>query len=83
MTNANRTALIHNRFDPASQRLLVEAVRVEARKMRAEAIRDWFRRAAGFVYRTIAGTGQIVRRIVQGLVQGSSHRTGKSFDWEM
>ncbi|MGH8729762.1 MAG: hypothetical protein ACREV9_16755 [Burkholderiales bacterium] len=70
-------------MDPASQRLLVEAVLVEARRMRAEAIRDWLRQAASFVYRTIVSTAQIVRRIIQGLVQGSGHRTGKSLDWEM
>ena len=52
MRNANRTPLIHSRLDPASQRLLVEAVLVEARRMRSEAIRDWLRRAASFVYRT-------------------------------
>jgi hypothetical protein len=51
--------------------------------MRAEAIRDLLRQAAGFVYRTIAGAAQIVRRIIQGLVQGSGHRTGKSFNWDM
>jgi hypothetical protein len=81
MTNAKRTPLIHNRLDPVSQRLLVEAVLVEARRMRAEAIRDLLRRAAGFIYRTIADTAQIVRKIVQGLVRGS--RNGKSFAREM
>jgi hypothetical protein len=83
MPNANRTPLTHSRLDPASQRFLVEAVLVEARRMRAEAIRDLLRQAAGFVYRTIAGAAQIVRRIIQGLVQGSGHRTGKSFNWDM
>ena len=83
MTNAKRTPLIHNRLDPVSQRLLVEAVLVEARRMRAEAIRDLLRRAAGFIYRTIADTAQIVRKIVQGLVRGSAHRNGRSFAREM
>ena len=83
MRNANRTPLIHSRLDPTSQRLLVEAVRVEARRMRAEAIRDLLRRAAGFIYRTITDTAQIVRKIVKGLVQGSAHRIGKSFAREM
>ena len=83
MRNANRTPLIHSRLDPTSQRLLVEAVLVEARRMRSEAIRDWLRRAASFVYRTITDTAQIVRKIVKGLVQGSADRTGKSFAREM
>jgi len=83
MTNANRTPLIHNRLDPVSQRLLVEAVLIEARRMRAEAVRDLLRRAAGFIYRTITDTAQIVRKIVQGLAQGSASRSGKSFAREM
>jgi len=83
MTNANRTPLIHSRLDPTSQRLLVEAVRVEARRMRAEAIRDLLRQAAGLICRTITDTAQIVRKIVKGLVQGSAHRIGKSFAREM
>lgn len=83
MTNANRTPLIHSRLDPTSQRRLVEAVLVEARRMRAKAIRDGLGQAASLVYRTLAGTAQIVRRIIQGVGQGSGRRTGKSFDWEM
>jgi hypothetical protein len=51
--------------------------------MRAEAIRDLLRRAAGFIYRTITDTAQIVRKIVKGFVQGSAHRTGNSFAREM
>lgn len=83
MRNANRTPLIHSRLDPASQRLLVEAVLVEARRMRAEAIRELLRQAAGLIYRTITDTAQIVRKTVKGLAQGSASRSGKSFAREM
>jgi hypothetical protein len=83
MTNANRGSPIRSRLDPVSQRRLVEAVEVEARRLRAETIRKLLRQAASFVYRTIVSKARIVRRIIRGLVQGSGHRTGKSFEWEM
>ena len=81
MTNANITLL--NRLDPASQRRLVEAVRVEARRMRAETLRDLLRQSPRVVYRAIVRTAQIARKIIAGLVQRAGHRADKSLEWEM
>ncbi|MGH8729933.1 MAG: hypothetical protein ACREV9_17630 [Burkholderiales bacterium] len=75
----NRRPLIQTRLDPVSQRHLVEAVLVEARRARAKTIRDLLVQAAGFIYRTIMGAAQIVRKIIAGGVQGFGHRTGKPF----
>jgi hypothetical protein len=69
MTNANRTPLIHSRLDPVSQRRVVEAVVAEARRLRAEAIRNLLRQAVGFIYRSPGAIAQLIRRTARGSSQ--------------
>jgi hypothetical protein len=80
MANGERP-LIRSRLNVALQRRLVQAVQVEARRLRAETIRDLLRQAPGFIYRSVITAAKIVRRIIQGMMQRSGDRAGASIDF--